>query len=423
MNSLDHHNPQQYWSRFRDFCITAGLLLSVIGFYLIAITENMGRDILNSGAGLLILLGIVQLFQTPWRHQKLLITALAAMAACTLAWYVLFRSGGEFRGHYSSHLRVGKTLLGAAFIIYLVAHSPVRLNPKLLSGLSIGLATLVNLIALYAMIWGEAPRVALEIRHATTCAYILTVFDIFMFSYIMRWQGLWKWLFLPIAFVTAYAAIIATGTRSAMLIFPFVVIALLVLHNTQALRRNLLTVGVMALCSIATLVALSSIAAKRLDAMLWEITEYGSITTESSLGSRVAMLHGGWLAGLSAPLGQSAEQRADIIRRHAAETPSLKAAEPYLDSHMHNELIDTFSERGIVGVLLLLLLYAALLRAALKTTPVNGILLMITLCMIYYGLVDVIFFAYEGYYVYLMAIIFAIAGQPLAHSETSATGT
>ncbi|MCP6204763.1 O-antigen ligase family protein, partial [Klebsiella pneumoniae] len=73
------------------------------------------------------------------------------------------------------------------------------------------------------------------------------------------------------------------------------------------------------------------------------------------------MFQSGLQAALDAPFGESAERRNDNIKRQVEKKPKLTGALDYMDVHMHNELIENFSLRGVGGVITLIIFYATLL--------------------------------------------------------------
>jgi O-antigen ligase len=108
-----------------------------------------------------------------------------------------------------------------------------------------------------------------------------------------------------------------------------------------------------------------------------------------------------------APLGQSAEQRGNEILALVAQRPELSGALPYTTVHLHNEFIETYSLKGIWGVVLLLALYLGLLLSALRPYR-NALLLALTFSLFAYGLSDVILFSTEGTAMFCLAIILSV---------------
>ncbi|MNE42922.1 hypothetical protein D3C80_1370730 [compost metagenome] len=75
--------------------------------------------------------------------------------------------------------------------------------------------------------------------------------------------------------------------------------------------------------------------------------------------------------------------------------------------HLHNELLETYSLKGLWGSLLLLALYIGLFISSFKPYR-NALLLGVTFSLFVYGLSDVIFFSTEGTAVFCLAIIASV---------------
>jgi len=111
--------------------------------------------------------------------------------------------------------------------------------------------------------------------------------------------------------------------------------------------------------------------------------------------------------GNMALLGQSAEQRGEEIKAIVAKEPSLSGVMPYITIHLHNELLEAYSIKGVWGAAFLLALYIGLFIAALRPYR-NPLLLGIAFCLFAYGLSDVIFFSTEGTAMFCLAIILSV---------------
>ncbi|MNV58781.1 O-antigen ligase [compost metagenome] len=123
--------------------------------------------------------------------------------------------------------------------------------------------------------------------------------------------------------------------------------------------------------------------------------------------SRLTMQIIGVRTGNLAPLGQSAEQRGEEIKAIVAKQPELYGVMPYINVHMHNELLETYSLKGVWGALFLLALYIGLFVSSLKPHR-NALLLGVTFSLFVYGLSDVIFFSTEGTAIFCLAIVASV---------------
>ena len=96
--------------------------------------------------------------------------------------------------------------------------------------------------------------------------------------------------------------------------------------------------------------------------------------------------------------------------------PHLAGVIPYINVHMHNELLETYSLKGVWGALFLLALYIGLFVSSLKPHR-NALLLGVTFSLFVYGLSDVIFFSTEGTAIFCLAIVASV----LSVKKTSVT--
>ena len=111
--------------------------------------------------------------------------------------------------------------------------------------------------------------------------------------------------------------------------------------------------------------------------------------------------------GATALAGQSAEERGEKAEALIKQNPSLYGAQIYLTVHMHNEVLENFSIKGLFGIVSLIGLYLSLIYSAFRPLR-NPALLSVGISLIIYGLSDVIFFSTEGTLLYCLAIIFSV---------------
>ncbi|ECN9944359.1 ligase, partial [Salmonella enterica subsp. enterica serovar Infantis] len=104
-----------------------------------------------------------------------------------------------------------------------------------------------------------------------------------------------------------------------------------------------------------------------------------------------AMQQVGIMAGNAHLWGQSLEQRDAEIKAFALQNVTMQGALAYVDIHLHNEIIDTFSLKGILGMIVLLLLYTAMfLTGYWQRSP---LLFVISGAITIYGLSDLLLYA------------------------------
>lgn len=402
--------------------ITALLFLCCMaGFYTILLNNSAGREILYFSSTFFILVGILGVkWKDKPKQNMLLVVALFAMSLSYLLWYYLFRNPGDFKSLYTQFQRLGRSLMMTSVLVFIVSNSVVRLPHALVKAIFIIGGLGINLYAIYLAYGTQFNRVTLDIQTATTAAYALTLLDIFMLHSILQLQGKWRYVIFQAAFFLGYCAIITTGTRSAMIVYPIVVVGLLSFDPIFTRKKLMLFLAATLVAMFIALTMLKSIIHTRFLALETDVELLQNDISATSIGSRIALLQIGWEAGFLAPFGQSVENRAETARQLGSRSPLLSVSEEHLHNHMHNDFLESFSLRGLPGVTLLGFLYFALVVTALRSNNRNICLLMIATSMMLYGISDVIFFQREGYLLYLTGIVFAITFAPKTSDNRNA---
>ncbi|MEG0253236.1 MAG: O-antigen ligase family protein, partial [Muribaculaceae bacterium] len=185
--------------------------------------------------------------------------------------------------------------------------------------------------------------------------------------------------------------IITTQTRAAILIYPLLSIGLFFIHYRH--NRTILLRALLAFVVLVGLAAipLKSVIESRYQNLMVDLHSYNQSNSNTSIGARFAMQQVGIDTGKAHYWGQSLEQRDAEIKVSVLQNVSMQGALAYVDVHLHNELIDTFSLKGIPGVIVLLLLYTTIfLRAYTQRSP---LLLVILGAIAIYGLSDLLLYA------------------------------
>lgn len=224
------------------------------------------------------------------------------------------------------------------------------------------------------------------------------------------------------AFLLSFSALVLTGTRAAMLVYP-VAVCLSLLATKQLVSRKhkfVLVSSVPVLLLICGFVFKTQIE-QRIADFKTNMQLIDKPEIDNSIISRLSMQVIAWRTGTDAPWGQSAEQRGEEIRAMVAQQPRLSGVIPYINVHLHNELLETYSLKGVWGGLLLLALYISLLFSSFRPQR-NALLLSVSASLFVYGLSDVIFFSTEGTAMFCLALIagvLSVARQPSAQEQTT----
>lgn len=194
-------------------------------------------------------------------------------------------------------------------------------------------------------------RVALGFEHQTGTAYALTLIGLLASQAIINLRIKHTVSLYLLHFLISLAVIITTQTRAAILVYPILSISLFLMHhrhNRIMLFKALL--GFVILVGVAS-IPLKSIIENRYQNTMVDLHSYSQNNSNTSIGARLAMQRAGIEAGKEHYWGQSLEQRGAEIQQLALQDTSLQGAVAFLDVHLHNEIIDTFSLKGIPGLL------------------------------------------------------------------------
>ncbi|EJT4821251.1 O-antigen ligase family protein [Citrobacter freundii] len=313
-----------------------------------------------------------------------------------IIWVEIFKQpGSAFTGAYRSYQNGGKVMIFAALVMTaLTTREPCANKTRITS-----LWTILTAISLYLFAGYEvagAPdmmtyRVALGFEHQTGTSYALTLIALLASQAIINLRLKHTVALYLLHFLISLAVIITTQTRAAILVYPILSVGLFLMyyrHNRTMLLRALL--GFVILVGVAA-IPLKPIIESRYQNFLVDLHSYNQNNSNTSIGARLAMQRAGIESGNGHDWGQSLEQRGAEIQRLAVQDTSLQGALEFINVHLHNEVIDTFSLKGIPGVVVLLLLYIAMfLTAYWQRSP---LLFVISGAIAIYGLSDLLLYA------------------------------
>lgn len=233
-------------------------------------------------------------------------------------------------------------------------------------------------------------RVALSASHATTAGYIILFPSLLASILILKSDFRHKTTLYTINFMLSLCAVIVTETRAAILVFPFFALLLIVMDSYINKRINYKLYCFIAIALLAGVFSFKDTLLTRMNDLNRDLVNYSHDNTRTSVGARLAMYE----VGLKtySPIGQSLEKRAEKIHELEEKEPRLSGALPFVDSHLHNDLIDTLSTRGIPGVALTILAFSAIFIYALRTAKEPYILILL-FSLLVVGLSDVILFS------------------------------
>jgi len=381
----------------------------LVSFFAIAFNWSQGRNVFFVTS----YVAFIALIFNPKYYTKRVDLLLAPLLFVTVGlgsifWVAAYKQPGEYINLYRAFMVTGKLLIATGFVLLIAVNERMNFT-QLIRPLLLILAISVNLYVIYQGIVHWNVRSTLNFDQATIAAYIITAVDILMLYTLLHINKKHRIILFALGFTIGYTAILHTQTRAAILAFPVISIVMFLVDKKITKKQKYITCLSIILVIILSAFFLKNIINKRVDDFRTDMKTLSKLVPqrENSVGARISMYKTGAMAGNQHILGQSAEQRGAEIAAIVTKHPLLSEALNYTTIHMHNELIDTYSLRGIWGVALLLVLYASLLYLALKTQK-NTALLAITMTIIIYGLSDVLFFSSEATGIFGLAVIFSV---------------
>jgi O-antigen ligase len=386
-----------------SYAIYFGCLLSICT---VSFDWGSGRNILFI-TSYIAFIALIFNFKYYTRQKYLLLTPLSfvVLGLANLLWVEVYKKPDEYIDLYRAYFVTGKILIATGFILVIALNEQLKVKKWLLPAL-IALGIAVNGYALYQSIHAQILRIELNFDRATVAAYIITAVNILMLYSLLQIKNKFNAVFFSLGFLISFVSIIHTETRAAILVFPVVSVLMFTFsRNVTAKQKYIYGIAVVVLIALSAYF-LKDVIEKRIEAFRADMAQLSSMQ-ENSVGARIAMMKAGMATGNQHLLGQSAEQRGKEITALALQRPELTDAVPYITIHLHNEIIDNYSLRGVWGVILLLVLHISLLVLALKWQK-NAALLAITLAMITYGWSDVLFFSSEAAAIFGLATILSV---------------
>ncbi len=357
------------------------------------------------------------------KKQLILPGTLLAFGLMQVIWVALFKEpGSAFTGAYRAYQNGGKILIFAAVIVTALSCPSAR-------QLRANNAMHYFIIAVGTGLYGYAAwqvydiggmkltsyRVALGYQFATTAAYALTFVALMVSQAIINLRFKWTVIFYFLHFIISLIIIVNTQTRAAILFYPLISIFLFFMHYRH--DKKLLTCSFTCFLTLGfvTFTMFKPILEKRYIHFKNNISAYSKKNSNSSIGARVAMQKVGIFTGLNYPLGQSLEVRSKSLKTLIKKDSSYKSVLKFQNTHFHNEMIDTFSLKGIIGVVLLFCVYAAIVYTALFERSI--VILCISGTIIAYGLSDTLLYDKSGTLNCMLSLCLAFMITPKAIRE------
>lgn len=376
--------------QFRQIVPWIVTLILLLSLCMQTVDPASARKVMNAAA-VFALLGLLVKWRPLDKAIFWLIAALVAFAAYRMG-HTYFMTVDQFAA-LTEHRYVdsGRRLLIAAMLCYFFA---VYAIPRKLIPCFPYAALLALACGLGYTIWQVYHGVdrGQWIILATFYSYnLLCLYVFFRFS-LQQWAAAPVWLPV-VCFVVAVLAIFLAGTRATML-WLLLLLAVMYLGNWRQVNKHYMVGGIVLLC-LAGVIAFPQISA-RMAVFVADIQRYidGQVldtTSGSSMSSRLELWRLAWLSFQQAPLfGAGFTPRLNLAAALAQSGVLDPVVNIYVPNHVHNELFDEASVRGIFGILLLIGLYLSPIKAFRDRWTNNGPLLLMAVFALS-GLSDVLF--------------------------------
>ncbi|RLM18664.1 ligase [Brenneria alni] len=326
------------------------------------------------------------------KHLLIVPCCLMIIGIANLIWFhVYYQPDNLFFSVYDAHLSSAHASILGAFILLATLHNrQERQKYHLPCILTICILTVGY--GFYQSLFSDIHRIGLGFGPATSAAYFLTFIGALSAQAILKLNSPYKFYLYLLHFLLVTIAIILTETRAAIFVYPIVGATILlseVRHNKRLLIKAF--VGSAMSLLLCTLLFHDTIH-KRTDDLINDMRNYSMNNSKTSVGARLAMYQAGIQAGQHAPLGQSAEQRSERITQQAQQKPVLAGAVDFLNVHLHNEVIEAFSLKGLPGAVMVAIFYTSLIYFSVFILR-SHLLAAIIFALLMYGLSDVILYS------------------------------
>lgn len=376
----------------------------LLALVLVPLVPSIGRKLFYfscyiSLVGLLI--NITNLKNSIKKEDILICTSFFIFGIVNILWVLIYKPTDNYSPIYPIFMKIGEILVISSLLYLYLSTNRIKCN---ITAYVFSIGILINLYVFYEHFIYGVSRAELGTERATIAAYIISIISYLILSSILKYKNKFKFYILLFYFIFSFSAIILTQTRAAIILFPILSL-LIIIMNKEVSKRNIIKNSFIILILLIGLCFLFKKTLEiRYNGIKNDISSYQKSNSNSSIGARFAMVTVGLEVGTNNIFGQSAEDRTEKINQIIAKNESLSGAGIYTNIHLHNEIIDNLSIKGIWGVLSLLFLYISLLYSSLKN-GINIPILTITLSTIIYGLSDVLFFSKEFTFTFILCIV------------------
>lgn len=378
------------------------VMLYLLGFVFLPVEPNITNKMILVAGVLSFILVLLNPKAFSSKSGRIIFGALFIVGATNLIWYGLYKTPYvQYKNAYRGYLEGGKVLLFSSFSFLLLKIYDIKFN-RLFFLTTAGIGQLILIArAYYQGLYLGVNRIPLSAMNgiadqmgaASIAAYIIVFNGLFIAILLLQIESKKnRWLLFYTNFVLTFAAIILTGSRAAIFTYPLMSLILIFIQCRH--HKKIMIKSILALLSLLLISGsfFHSEIQNRLKSLTEDIKSYtNAANSMTSIGARFAMTQAGFKSGPAGAGWQSLEERADKINDMVKRDNIYQGALPFLNVHMHNEIIEAYSTKGIIGLIEIILLYAGLIIYCIKTKKL--LLLVFPLSIILLGFSDVMILA------------------------------
>lgn len=309
-----------------------------------------------------------------------------------LIWYKLFKvNNSPFQATYHNYINTVRVFIFGFFIILLAATTKIKYKSSVLLYLLYSVSFIILGYALFQKFSIGMDRIDFGVGTSTGAAYSIMLIGLISAISILTTPKSHPLLFVLNA-IMVFAALVLTETRSSILIFPVICCITIVTYYLKNPKKLFLGVCGFIVLLIALGLVFSQSIAKRYDAAVNDINLYQQGTGNTSLGARFAMYESGLMIFEDAPLSwRSADERSHEVSKLIKQDKTLSPVRLFTNIHLHNEIIESASLKGVIGIFAVIAFYTALMFSVYYYRSLG--LFAFSLAIIGTGLSDVILWA------------------------------
>jgi len=281
-------------------------------------------------------------------------------------------------------------LLMAAMTLPLLSLFPVNIN-VLIAGLSIG-AISSGLIAIYEKVYLRMPRafddsMPIQSGNISMTLALLCLCAFFWFRNIGR-KGIAA--FMLLSFLMGGIGSFLSGTRGGWVLLPIVLLTIFFyFRRTLSLKDGLYASTVCALLFCLAMLPQSGVMDRIYTAKADIVHYFDGVDQDTSLGIRLQLWESAYNSFLEKPIFGWGNNGIRLSQLNQYSNGSISEFIYNFNSHAHNQFLDELAKRGIIGFLMLAMLYLYPLWVASKNKNnllVSSMLAVSALTLIDYSL-------------------------------------